>query len=148
MKTTGHKRLGPVPRLPSVETQTIAFIEKSRALPGSCHAKRLQWNGFSVYLRFWKSYPVGSMELKEAVVIARVDIPQAYERRGWFWRYCQLCLALTDDALVLEEVLNPYLYAAIKRRPGFVEVAPRTFVIRKRKPGDWPLKLSSIPPKR
>jgi hypothetical protein len=87
-------------------------------------------------------YRVGGLLLREAIVVANVEVPLRYQRRGWLWGYCQLCLALTDDALVLEEVLNPYLCAAIKRRPEFVEVAPALFVIRKERPGDWPLKLT------
>jgi hypothetical protein len=142
MKTTDRKPHGPAPKLPSVETQTIEFIEESRAQPRPCQSRRLRWDGFSVYLRFWRGYPVGFLELKEAVVIANVEIPEAYEGRGWFWRYCQLCLALTSDALVLEEVHHDGLYAALKKRPEFVEVVPKTFVIRKRKPGDWPLNIS------
>lgn len=146
--TRAAPRFGPKPRLPSVETQTIEFVEESRALPGPCQTRRLRWQGFSLYLRYWRDYPLVDISLREAVVIASVGIPEAYEGRGWFWRYCQLCLALTDDALVLEEVLNADLYAAIKRRPEFVEVAPRTFVLRKKQPGDWPLKLTSPPPRR
>jgi hypothetical protein len=136
-----RKRHGPAPRLPSIEAQTIAFVEESRKRPGNSQTRRLRWQGFRAYLRFWRDYPLGHLTLREAVVIASVGVPPAYEGRGWFWRYCQLCLALTNDALVLEEVLHPGLYAALKRRPQFVEVVPRTFVIRKSKPGDWPLNL-------
>lgn len=142
MRTTAPKKLGPAPVLPSVETQTIAFLEESRALPGPCQTRRLKWRRFSIYLRYWRNYPIGNLVLKEALVIANVEIPQEYEGRGWFWRYCQMCLALVGDALVLEEVQHEGLYAALKRRPEFVEVVPRTFVLRKKKPGDWPLKLS------
>lgn len=134
-------RFGPRPRLPSIETQTVEFIEESRALPGRSHTRWLRWQGFTLYLRHWRDYRLVDVSLREAVVIASVGIPEAYEGRGWFWRYCQLCLALSEYALVVEEVLNPSLYAAIKRRPEFVEVAPATFVIRKERPGDWPLKL-------
>lgn len=141
-------RLGPRPRLPSVETQTIAFIEESRALPRPAQPRWLRWGGFWVYLRHRRDYRIGGLLLREAIVVANVEVPPAYEGRGWFWRYCQMCLALTEDALVLEEVLNPHLHAAIKRRPEFVEVAPGTFVLRKKQPGDWPLKLSPHPPNR
>lgn len=139
--STRKKRLGPAPKLPSIETQTIAFIEESRALPGQVQTRRLRWRGFSTYLRYWRNYPISNLVLKEALVIASVGIPQKYEGRGWFWRYCQMCLALSDDALVLEEVLHPGLYAALKKRSEFVEVVPKTFVLRKKKPGEWPLKL-------
>lgn len=135
-------RFGPRPRLPSIETQTVEFMEESRARPGRSHTRWLRWQGFRIYLRYWRDYPLVDMSLREALVIANVEIPSAYEWRSWFWRYCQLCLALTDDALVVEEVQNPYLYAAIKQRPEFVEVAPALFVIRKERPGDWPLELT------
>lgn len=137
------RKPGPAARLPSIESQTIAFIEESRALlPRPAKPKWLRWDGFWVYLRYRKDYVCGGLLLSEAIVIANVEVPRRYQGRGWFWRYCQLCLALTDDALVVEEVLNPHLYAAIKRRPEFVEVAPALFVIRKERPGDWPLKLT------
>jgi len=135
------KRHGPAPRLPSIETQTVEFIEQARNRPGNSQTRRLRWQGFRAYLRFWRDYPLGHLILREAVVIASVGVPPAYAGRGWFWRYCQLCLALSSDALVLEEVLHPGLYAALKRRPEFVEVVPKTFVIRKQGQGDWPLKL-------
>lgn len=77
-----------------------------------------------------------------------VEIPPAYEGRGWFWRYCQFCLALTSDGPVVEEVQSPHLCAAIKRKPEFVEVSEGTFVIRKKKPGDWPRKLTDSADKR
>lgn len=141
-------RFGPRPRLPSIEAQTIEFVEESRVRPGRSHTRWLRWQGFHIYLRYWRDYPLVDLSLREAVVIANVEIPSAYEGRGWFWRYCQLCLALTDDALVVEEVQNPHLYAAIKRKPGFVEVSEGTFVIRKKKPGDWPLKLAGTADKR
>lgn len=111
-------------------------------MPGRSYTRWLRWDGFRVYVRHRKDYPCGDLLLSEAIVIANVEVPPAYEGRAWFWRYCQLCLALTSDALVVEEVLNPHLYAAIKRRPEFVEVAPALFVIRKERPGDWPLKLT------
>lgn len=141
-------RYGPKPRLPSIEAQTINFVEESRTLPGRSHTRWLRWDGFWVYVRHRKDYPCGDLLLSEAIVIANVEVPPAYEGRGWFWRYCQLCLALTDDALVVEEVQNPYLHAAIKRRPEFVEVAPGTFVLRKKQPGDWPLSLTGAANKR
>lgn len=135
-------RFGPRPRLPSIESQTVEFVEESRTMPGRSYTRWLRWNGLWVYVRHRKDYPCGDLLLREAIVIANVQVPPAYEGRGWFWRYCQLCLALTSDALVVEEVQNPHLYAAIKRKPGFVEVSEGTFVIRKKKPGDWPLKLT------
>lgn len=142
------RRPGPVPRLPSIEAQTIAFVEESRALPRPAKPRWLRWDGFWLYVRHRRDYRIGGLLLSEAIVVANVEVPLRYQRRGWFWRYSQLCLALTSDALVVEEVQNPHLYAAIKRKPGFVEVSEGTFVIRKKKPGDWPLKLAGTADKR
>lgn len=142
------RKPGPAGRLPSIESQTVAFIEESRALPRPAKPRWLRWNGFWVYVRHRMDYRVGGLLLREAIVVANVEVPLRYQRRGWFWRYCQLCLALTNDALVVEEVQNPFLYSAIKRRSVFVEVSEGTFVIRKKKPGDWPLKLTATADKR
>lgn len=142
------RKPGPAGRLPSIEAQTIAFIEASRAQAQPAKPKWLRWRGFWVYLRYRRDYRVGDMLLREAIVIANIEVPRRFQGRGWFWRYCQLCLALTNDALVVEEVQNPYLYAAIKQRTEFVEVAPATFVIRKQRPGDWPLSLTGTANKR
>lgn len=135
------RRPGPLPRLPSIESQTIAFVEEARSMP-RIKPRWLRWDGFWVYLRHRKDYACGDLLLREAIVIANVEVPRRYQRRGWFWRYCQLCLALTGDAVVIEEVQNPYLYSALKRRPEFVEVSPTLFVIRKTKSEEWPLRLT------
>jgi hypothetical protein len=75
----------------------------------------------------------------EVLVIANVEVPDDLQRRGWFWTYVQMCVALIGDAIVIEEVVNPDLYAALVRSEVFVEIRERTFVINKRGAGDWPL---------
>jgi len=134
------------PRLPSVETQTVAFVEAARAQEERAAISRwLHWRGFNVYLRYWRNYEVGGEVLGEVIVVASVEIPRRFRRRGWLWRYCQLCYALVEDGLIVESVLNTELRHALSRRAEFVEFLPKTYLLRKRGPGDWP-RLVREPP--
>lgn len=147
MKTTAHKRPGPPPMLPSLEAQTVAFVERARSSGRRHTDARLQWGGFNAYLRYWRDCNYyGEGVSGEVLVIAKVGIPLRLQRRGWFWRYCQLCSALVGDALVLEQVVNDELWAALRGHPEFEEVVPRTFVLRKKNSRDWPFKVDVPPP--
>jgi len=127
------------PRLPSVETQTVAFVASARAQEERAAISRwLHWRGFYVYLRYWRNYEVGGEVLGEVLVLASVEIPQRFRRRGWLWCYCELCYALVEDGLILERVINKGLERALSQRPEFVEVSPGTYLLKKRGPGDWP----------
>ena len=131
-------------RLPTVETQTVAFVEAARASGRPRVSEWLAWRRNRVYLRYVRHYETFTGEaLGEVLVIANVEVPVPFRRRGWFWRYCQLCLALVDNGLVIESVLNPHLYAALARHPAFWASAKQDFVILKRHPGDWPLRIPS-----
>ncbi len=130
------------PRLPSIETQTVAFVEAARARNRrgivSC---RVEWRGFNGYLRYCRNMPMGTMPMGEVLVIATVEIPEELQRRGWFLRYCQLCCALVEHGVVIESVVNPELEEALTRRPAFKRIGSNTFYLEKRGWGDWPLSL-------
>ena len=127
-------------RLPSVEAQTIAFFEEARAAAWPPTPRWLAFGGFKVYLRYWRKRTlVDGTVLGELLVIASVTIPDRYQQRGWFWRYCQLCAALAADGVLLECVHNLELLAAVRRHPAFREVGVRDFLLQKAHPRDWPL---------
>ncbi|BBO99431.1 hypothetical protein [Sulfuriferula nivalis] len=119
------------PKLPSVETQTVAFIEAVRA--GSRFRNSwIKFRGFEVYLRYAQTYKSGEMELGETLVIANIMVPGRYQNRGWFMHYCELCSGLVDDAVVIECVENPHLYASLLRKEAFIETKEAEFVLPKR----------------
>lgn len=127
--------------LPSIESQTMAFVARAR-LKDQKVAEPLEWKGFYVYLRYWRNgYLPPPLDNLEVIVIAAVEVPKRYSRRGWFWRYCQLCALLTQGGVAIESVHNPHLRKALQRRPEFVEYQENNFYLLKRFPGDWPLML-------
>lgn len=132
-------------RLPSVETQTVAFIEAARAAGRRCNSW-LKFRGFRVYLRYEPVYTSGAMELGETLVIANVRSPECFRNRGWFLHYCELCAGLVDGAVVIECVYNARLYASLSRREAFRETMFREFVLLKRRPGEGSRIVISPPP--
>lgn len=141
MNTASRRKPGPPPRLPSVEVQTVAFVEAARARGWPIVSEWVRWDGFKVYLRYIREHSIGEEAVGEILVIASVTVPERFQRRGWFWRYCQMCLALVEDGLAIECVYNPWLHAALARRSPFREWQPNQFVLLKSGPRDWPLKL-------
>lgn len=117
--------------LPSVEAQTVAFVESARASDRPYTADMLHWAGFWVYLRYDRNYTVDDEVIGEVLTIAKVQVPERLQRRGWFWRYSQLCAALVEDAVVVENVFNPHLHAALERREAFQLLSPKVFVMYK-----------------
>lgn len=132
-------------RLPSLEAQTVAFFENAR-MYGSNASYRLAWHGFEAYLRYMPRFelPDGQV-VGEVLVIASVAVPAAYRRRGWFWRYCQLCAVLARGGVAVESVNNSRLAAALRRRPEFWEFEDRQFLLRRSAADDWPLNLPPDP---
>lgn len=53
-----------------------------------------------------------------------------------------MCLALVEHGIAIECVHNPWLHEALDRREPFREWSPSQFILLKRGPGDWPLKLT------
>ena len=127
-------------RLPSVESQTIAFIEKVRQRQLARGSSDIKWDGFKVYLRYIrKGYLPPPNEDLEVIVIASIKVPMKYRQRSWFWRYCQLCLCLAKDGIVIECVLNEQLLKTLRRNPLFEEYIEGNFLLHKQHPSDWPL---------
>lgn len=122
-------------QLPSVETQTVAFVEAARAA-GQRSASWLKFSGFRVYLRYAQTYESGEMALGETLIIANIIVPELFQKRGWFLHYCELCSGVIDDAVVIECVENPHLYASLSRRESFIETKNAEFVLLKRRPGE------------
>lgn len=132
-------------RLPSIEAQTVAFLEAAR-LCGHNVSYWVRWRGFEAYLRYQPRFDLPDGEVVgEILVVANIAVPKAYRQRGWFWRYCQLCAALTHNGVAVETVNNTKLAAALRRRPEFWEFEERQFLLRKSAMDDWPLTLPPDP---
>ena len=130
------------PRLPSIETQTVAFVEAARARNQHGIVSRpVAWNGFKGYLRHYRNVQMGAVTMGEVLVIAKIEIPEELQRRGWFWHYCQLCCALVEHGVVIERVVNTGLKTALAGHPAFKLVSSSTYYLEKRGWGDWPLSL-------
>lgn len=131
-------------RLPSIESQTVAFLEWARQKPNPV-ATTLEWDRITIYLRYLRQgYLPRPWETSEILVIASVELPKSYQQRGWFWRYCQLCAALTKNGVAIESVQNLHLLAALRRHPAFIEYQTANFYLRKDKFEDWPLNIDWI----
>ncbi|TVT77432.1 MAG: hypothetical protein FHP92_04475 [Denitromonas halophila] len=120
------------PALPSIESQTVAFILAARALREIRPSYRalLEWQGFEAYLRYHAVWQHGSLEaVQEVVTIARVDVPEAFQNRGWFMRYVQLCYEFSEGGVVIENVFNSHLLNALRRRDFVVEFEPHSFFL-------------------
>ena len=120
------------PVLPSVESQTVAFVLAARAVreirPSYCVL--LEWQGFEAYLRYHASWQRGSLgHVGEVVTIARVEVPEAFQNRVWFGRYLQLCHALAGGGVVIENVFNVHLLDALRSRDFMVELEPHSFFL-------------------
>ncbi len=132
-------------RLPSLEAQTMAFFENARR-QGRNASYWLRWRGFEAYLRYQPRFELpDGKDAGEVLVVASIAVPKAYRQRGWFWRYCQLCAALTHNGVAVETVNNTKLAAALRRRPEFWEFEERQFLLRKSAMDDWPLNLPRDP---
>jgi hypothetical protein len=128
----------PGRRLPSIEAQTMAYIEWARVQNQRAPISMwLKWRGISVYLRYAKNYIVEGEVVGEVLVLASVDVPPSLQRRGWFWRYCQVCFALVEKGLVIESVVSVELAAALSRRPNARIFQKNSYFITKNAPGDW-----------
>ncbi|TVO64143.1 hypothetical protein [Denitromonas ohlonensis] len=128
--TQEDRRYYPV--LPSIESQTVAFVLAARAVREirPSYAALLEWQGFEAYLRYHACWQWGSLvSVGEVVTIARVDVPEAFQKRGWFMRYVQLCHALSAGGVVIESVFNSHLLNALRRRDFMVEFEPHCFFL-------------------
>ncbi len=115
--------------LPSVETQTVEFLEFARGR-NEVVARWLEFGGFYVYLRYNPDFRKESdVPLGELLIIASVTIPQRYRHRGWFWRYCELCRALVAGGIAVESVANQRLHASLNNSRNFQEVRQGFFLL-------------------
>lgn len=117
--------------LPSLETQTLAFVAEARAADERVFARCLAWAGFRAYLRVWRDYDAAGEVLPEVLIIAQIEVPERFRGRGWFWQYCDLCAMLGFDALVIESVVNKRLRASLRARADCVEFAEHNFLRRR-----------------
>ena len=137
------------PWLPSIEAQTIAFIEAARAQRSRRPISlELRWQGTCVYLRYCANFAVGDELIGEVLVLAMIVVAPRYRGRGWFTRYMQLCYALARDGLVIESVLHARLASALTRHFECTEFQPRNYLLRKRSAADWLHYLPAQPDKR
>lgn len=110
------------PKLPSIEAQTIAFIDSCKR-GSSIDRASLSYGGFYAYLRYDTRLEIAPGRiLNDMLTIANVEIPLKLQRRRWFWRYLQLCAALNDGRILVESVVNPGLRMALQRHAGFEAV--------------------------
>lgn len=117
--------------LPSVETQTLAFVAEARATDERVVARWLCWGGFRVYLRVWRGYEAAGEVFGEVLMIANVEVPERFRGRGWFWRYSELCAMLGFDALVVESVVNKRLRGSLRARDDYIEFEEHNFLRRR-----------------
>lgn len=112
-------------RIPSIELQTVAFVETVRTHPAYqnvCQEIQLSWNGFLVTLGFEPSPPAQvAGDLKNVFYIYDVDIPPRYRFRKWFTHYWRLCQQLAGGTLFILGSPPPQLRASLFRH-GFQEV--------------------------
>jgi hypothetical protein len=118
------------PRLPSIEAQTAAFIDSCKR-GSSIERAWLSYAGFYAYLRYSTRLEIEPGRiLTDMLTVANVEIPLKLQRRGWFWRYLQLCAALNAGRILVESVVNPYLRVALQRHAGFEGLPGHSFLLR------------------
>lgn len=110
------------PRIPSVELQTLTFVEMARSKGGS-HDTLLRCHGFRVSLEYEQELTVRPFgPLKGVLGVFDVYVPSRYRRCGWLTAYLKLCQMLADEAVVVGDTYGPVREALLRR--GFVEVSP------------------------
>jgi hypothetical protein len=117
-------------RIPSIEMQTIAFVDemRQRRRGGSRH---LLWGGFHVYVQFvrtYRNYQVGNYE--NVFVLHDIDVPERYQRRGWMTYYCRLCWILSDGVFVVANFEDEQVLLGIQRRLGLQRFGDSLYGIR------------------
>jgi len=124
-------------RLPSIETQTVAWFKYDTAYGWRSHFGwrntnfDLVRNGFNVYVR-GMLHQCDDRELW-TFTIAKVEVPEKFRGRGWFENYLELAWrAMPHDAMVVEQVINRRLFDYFCRQPyylrsdrSFLRMAPR-----------------------
>lgn len=133
------------PRLPSMEIQTVAFVEEARATGKlKLMSTPVGWKGFNGFIRYSQNHIAADKEVGEALIIARIRIPECYRNRSWFWYYLRLCYALVKGGIVLECVVDEHLYNAFSMRPEFIKFQQNSFLLLHDDELDW-LRLMDHP---
>ena len=115
--------------VPSVELQTVEFVQVASEAPGP-HAAQLRYHGFRVSLEYEPELSVpGLGTFRDVLAITDVYVPPRHRRRGWLRTYLKLCWLLVDDALFIDEVHGPVRDALIGY--GFVAVDGDELMLRK-----------------
>ena len=115
---------------PSVEMQTIEFIEQMRTKDESGVAL-LQRYGFRVEVEFHTQLPCanGGM-LSNVICIVDAYVPPRYRQRGWFTHYLKMCSLLTGDALIIYGLYGPVRDALVRK--GFEQTTPTLLSLEKK----------------
>lgn len=116
-------------KVPSVELQTLEFVEIARSVGGS-HAALIRHHGIRVLLEYEPVFPVHKLgTLNGVLAILDVYVPPRYQRRGWLTAYLKLCHLLVDEAVLIAVMRGPVREALM--RGGFEEALPGFLMLRK-----------------
>ena len=119
------------PQIPSVELQTVQFVQLARA-QGVGRETRLSARGFHVAIEYAPHLPVPDVgEFNGVVAINDVYVPVRYRRRGWFSGYGGLCALLAEQAFIVANAYGPLREALLHQ--GFVEVFSDVLILTKRR---------------
>lgn len=87
--------------VPSIELQTVEFVEAARAL-GGARAIELHYGGFRVELEYQSGFFVpGFGDFRGVLIIRRVFVPVRHRERGWLWAYLTMCSRIAEDAIFI-----------------------------------------------
>jgi hypothetical protein len=128
-------------KLPTLEAKTIAYVELAQFSPRSLKPVWLEADGFSCYLRHFKTTPsvYSGNRLGESIVISNIYIEEEHRGKGWFWRYVQLC-AFLADVLIIENVIEDALHDSLCKYPKFFQLHNKNFIFTKNPVGQpWPI---------
>lgn len=115
-----------IQRLPSVETQLIAWIDAiERGETGRCIT--LKRSGFRLYIRRTSHLIDGADVMM--LDVASVTIPEKFRGRGWFTAFRGLAERVHPwQATYYESVLNPRLRSHLERA-GLIPDGERSFYV-------------------
>jgi hypothetical protein len=116
-------------QIPSVELQTLFFVQTARALKLRS-TETLVHDGFEVTLGLVTDTMFDGDTLSEAIIIYKVLVPEDRRRRGWFTFYIEFCKLLTHDAVLVCNVTSQAINELLFRR-DFCWTADNIYIFRK-----------------
>lgn len=123
--------MSPIWRIPSLELQTIAFLDE--VLGGDApRSIRLDWNGFHALLSYEPEYFLtDSMPRRPVLVITDVQVPIRFRGRGWLTHYWEMCWFSSGLGIIIEPVRYEPLGKSLLRA-GFqrLDGSPLTYYLR------------------